>query len=99
MTRSIDSIRAISGERRMRARRSSDVTPKVEPVPAEPLAEDEVDPKPVLAAHLIGQEGQGRGLRGGSEVLAKAKAAYLNAEWSGLTDRRARTGVFSKKDV
>ena len=59
----------------------------------------EADAKPILSAHLIGQEGQKRGLRGGPETLSKAKAAYLTAEWSGPTDRRNRAGVMSKTKI
>lgn len=52
-----------------------------------------------FAAQLLGQGGQKRGLRGGSETLDKARNAYLEAEWSGPADRRLRSGAITKTDV
>ena len=49
-----------------------------------------------LAAQLLGQGGQKRGLRGGPPVLQGARAAYLEAEWSGPNDRRKPTGRIAK---
>ena len=105
MTDPIDPPPPARGERRQRARRLSDPMPKAAadrdpvtaliPVSPPPAA----DPKPILSAHLAGQDGQKRGLRGGPETLSKAKAAYLSAEWSGPTDRRYRPGVISKTKV
>ncbi|MFM8940444.1 MAG: hypothetical protein ACKOEY_10715 [Phenylobacterium sp.] len=45
-----------------------------------------------LNAHLIGQEGARRGLRGGAPVLDAAREAYESAEWSGGADRRKKAG-------
>lgn len=42
-------------------------------------------PENPFAAHLLGQDGQRRGLRGGAPVLAAARSAYLEAEYSGST--------------
>ncbi|MGH6971905.1 MAG: hypothetical protein ACREEQ_09870, partial [Caulobacteraceae bacterium] len=39
-------------------------------------------------AHLIAQSARTRGLRGGVKVLEGARAAYLQTEWSGSSDRR-----------
>jgi hypothetical protein len=50
------------------------------------------------AAHLLG-EGQRRGLKGGPEVLEKARATYLNMEYSGRFDRRPRKGRITKTEV
>jgi len=52
-----------------------------------------------LDAHLIAQENRVRGLRGGQQVLDTARSAYLEAEYSGLNDRRALTGQIKKTDV
>jgi hypothetical protein len=106
MTDPIDPIRGANGDRRRRARRQADAPPPpqassnlpaVQPVPAPESKTTE--PKPTLAAHLLGQDGQKRGLRGGPETLAKAKTAYLNAEWSGRTDRRLTPGLISKTKI
>lgn len=67
--------------------------------PAEPAT-----PKPrrfgfaVFAAQLLGG-GQKRGLRGGPETLDRARAAYLETEWSGPSDRRVRKGRITKTEV
>jgi hypothetical protein len=52
-----------------------------------------------VAAQLMGQGGQKRGLRGGQETLDKARSAYLEAEWSGHSDRRLRTGRITKTEI
>ncbi|HUO21218.1 MAG TPA: hypothetical protein VMU59_01725 [Caulobacteraceae bacterium] len=115
MTDPIDPPRPVRGDRRQTARRANDPPPTSAqgagkgagqgaaqttaqlPVPVAPAPA--ADAKPILSAHLIGQEGQKRGLRGGPETLSKAKAAYLTAEWSGPTDRRNRAGVMSKTKI
>jgi len=51
-----------------------------------------------VQAHLLG-EGQRRGLKGGPEVLEKARATYLNMEYSGRFDRRPRKGRITKTEV
>ena len=105
MTDPVDPVRA-AGDRRRNPRRQTDASfaeparpgaagPPALAAPVKPQA----DPQPTLAAHLIGQSGQKRGLRGGPETLAKARAAYLSAEWSGPDDRRTRTGIISKTKV
>src|SRR5690242_11211026 len=52
-----------------------------------------------LAAQVMGQDGQRRGLRAGPSLLDVARAAYNRAEWSGSYDRRARKGRAARKDV
>ena len=44
-------------------------------------------------AHVLGQSGQRRGLKGGQPVLDAARAAYLDAEWRGAGDRRLPAGT------
>jgi hypothetical protein len=102
MTQSIDPIRSVNGDRRARVRRATDAPAQAEPTAQLPVVvqpDKTPDPQPALAAHLIGQENQRRGLRGGPETLAKAQAAYLTAEWSGAIDRRTRRGVISKTKI
>jgi hypothetical protein len=43
-------------------------------------------------AHILGQRGQKRGLRGGEETLNLARDTYMQTEWSGKADRRKRRG-------
>ena len=52
-----------------------------------------------FSAQLIGQDGQRRGLRGGSPVLEQARTTYNRIEWSGPRDRRARKGRQARTDV
>jgi hypothetical protein len=72
-------------------------------------AEDEDDQPPptpprrdgfaAFAAHLMGQAGQKRGLRGGQEVLDAARSTYLGTEYSGPADRRPKTGLIKKTNI
>ncbi|HTI68198.1 MAG TPA: hypothetical protein VL460_11695 [Caulobacteraceae bacterium] len=50
-------------------------------------------------AHLLGQDGARRGLKGGAPVLGAARAAYLGAEYSGEADRRPVAGMLRVKAV
>ncbi|AZS19981.1 MULTISPECIES: hypothetical protein [unclassified Caulobacter] len=52
-----------------------------------------------FAAHLMGQSGQKRGLRGGKEVLDTARSTYLETEYSGPADRRPPTGLLKKTNI
>jgi hypothetical protein len=52
-----------------------------------------------LSAHLIGQDGQRRGLRAGPTLLDIARHAYSRIEWSGAWDRRARNGRRANTDI
>ena len=52
-----------------------------------------------FAAHLIGQPGQKRGLRGGQEVLDAARSTYLGTEYSGEADRRPKAGLIKKTEI
>lgn len=51
-----------------------------------------------FTAHLIGQEGQKRGLRAPG-LIETAKTSYNRAEWSGAKDRRTPRGKAAKTDV
>ncbi len=52
-----------------------------------------------FAAHLMGQPGQKRGLRGGQEVLDTARSTYLGTEYSGESDRRPKAGLLKKTNI
>ena len=52
-----------------------------------------------FAAHLMGQSGQKRGLRGGQEVLDAARSTYLGTEYSGQADRRPKAGLIKKTEI
>lgn len=52
-----------------------------------------------FAAHVMGQSGQKRGLRGGQEVLDTARSTYLGTEYSGPADRRPPTGLLKKTKI
>jgi len=50
-------------------------------------------------AQLYGQPGEKRGLRGGAPVIEAARAAYLEAEYSGEHDRRPPQGLIMKTAI
>ena len=52
-----------------------------------------------FAAHVMGQSGQKRGLRGGPQVLDHARSTYLGTEWSGNADRRPPKGVITQTEI
>lgn len=52
-----------------------------------------------FAAHLMGQVGQKKGLRGGQEVLSAARSTYLGTEYSGPADRRPKVGLIKKTNI
>ncbi len=56
-------------------------------------------PAAPFVAQLLGQGGVGRGLKGGPELPAEARAAYLRAEHAGEGDRRLPPGVFRNTGV
>jgi hypothetical protein len=67
--------------------------------PPSPKAVVQPSAAAVFAAQILGQDGQKRGLRGGSETLEKARATYLGAEWSGQADRRPKAGKITKTEI
>lgn len=71
-------------------------TPEYEPAPAAPKARRFAFT--MFAAQILGG-GPKRGLRGGAETLDRARAAYLETEWSGPSDRRVRRGRITKTEV
>ena len=66
-----------------------------QPSPAPPRREGFA----AFAAHLMGQVGQKRGLRGGQEVLNAARSTYLGTEYSGPADRRPKAGLIKKTNI
>ncbi len=83
------------------ARRDSDddlvfvVEEDAQPAPPPPRREGFA----AFAAHIMGQSGQKRGLRGGQEVLDTARSTYLGTEYSGPADRRPPTGLLKKTNI
>jgi hypothetical protein len=111
MTGPIDPARPF-GDRRQSRRRAEDVLRPAGTVDGgtnlpvvidQPEAATPPPPKQdgyaAFAAHLYGQDGQRRGLRGGQPVLDAARAAYLETEFSGPADRRPPKGVLKKTEI
>lgn len=108
MNKSVDPIAPVERERRRKARRAHDQVKAAPPpvinlpalVAADPAPErPEAQGSAIFAAQLLGQPGVKRGLRGGPETLEKARAAYLEAEWSGPLDRRNMSGRTTNADI
>lgn len=108
MSRSVEPIPPVERERRRKARRAQDQVAGAPPPAINLPCVVAVDPAPdrpeakgsaIFAAQLLGQPGQKRGLRGGPETLEKARAAYLEAEWSGPLDRRNLSGRTTNADI
>jgi hypothetical protein len=109
MTSPIDPIRKANAVRRARqaraygtedAQQTEDRSVPVlyEPAPP-PAPERQGESAAAFNAHLLGQEGQKRGLRGGPETLGAARNVYNRTEWSGPADRRARKGAAAKTEI
>src|SRR5258708_38700051 len=105
MTGAIEPIRPI---RRVQQRRRDDqlrarpqedaaVEVRISVTPAPPPRAAKAPPAN-LDAHLIAQDAQMRGLKGGAERLDTARSAYLAAEFSGEHDRRPATGLLNKTE-
>jgi len=109
MSDPIDPLRGVGigghpARRSGRDRRKSEAEARPDasfPVPVEPAVtpEPEVTPDAAFEAQLLGQGGQKRGLKGGKEVLEKARGAYLGAEYSGAADRRPKPGLVKKTEI
>lgn len=56
-------------------------------------------PSADYTAHVLGQDGRRRGLKGGPETLDAARTAYLSTEYSGDHDRRPKAGTITREDV
>jgi hypothetical protein len=101
----IDPIRPVRLIRRERpkaedagaAQPTVNVTVNIAPPAPPPTAP--YHPPTSLDAHLIAQGARTRGLRGGQTVLDAARGAYLEAEYSGPNDRRARAGRITKTEA
>lgn len=52
-----------------------------------------------VAAQLMGQHGERRGLRAGPGLFGVARNAYNSIEWSGSYDRRARKGGQARTEI
>jgi hypothetical protein len=81
-------------------RRMEEYAAGSEPPPEEagPAAPERKHGAAAVQAHLLG-EGQRRGLKGGPEVLEKARSTYLEMEYAGPRDRRARKGRITKTEA
>jgi len=107
MTDPISSIPASAAERRAQQRRTGERRAPADGFEARlPMVIPQPPPSPggrdggsTFTAQLYGQRGQKNGLKGGQPVLNEARSAYLEAEFSGVDDRRGVIGRITKKDV
>lgn len=114
MTDPIRPIRPVSGVSRIvraggvsraAADQAAETAPPERQLPAiatTPVHEEPEPPKAseaAYAAQVMGQGGQKRGLRGGKETLDRARATYLETEYSGPADRRLASGRITKTEI
>ncbi|WP_312160642.1 hypothetical protein [Phenylobacterium sp.] len=106
MTSPIDPIRRPNQTRRVK--RSGDASrpestdrsvPALYEPPLPPAPSAATGPEAAFAAHMLGQDGQKRGLRGGKETLDSARSLYNKIEYSGAADRRTPKGRTAKTEV
>lgn len=107
MTGPIDPIRRAQAPRRALPAPSETDRPEADGEEVTFVRDEQPAPPPpprrgafaAFAAHLMGQSGQKRGLRGGQEVLDAARSTYLGTEYSGLADRRLKAGRIKKTEI
>ena len=107
MTSPIDPIRRPNATRRVtrsdnaaRGESTDRSVPAVyEPPPPPAPSGVAAQPEAAFAAHMLGQDGQRRGLRGGKETLDSARTLYNKIEYSGSADRRSPKGRTAKTEV
>jgi len=95
------------GDRRRALRRAKTENDGRDLVPISPVEDHTVAPPAprrdagpsTFDAQLMGQEGAKRGLRGGQEVLGKARSTYLSSEYAGTGDRRPKPGQVKKTEI
>jgi hypothetical protein len=95
------------GDRRRSLRRAKAEGDGRDLVPVSPV-EDQTPPRAApqsdggpsaFDAQMLGQDGAKRGLRGGQEVLGKARSTYLSSEYAGSGDRRPKPGQVKKTEI
>jgi hypothetical protein len=112
MTSPVDPIRRVERVRRARNAPSAQADPAsagdFDERRLPTVVESNAEPPPAggvrpaaaaYAAHVLGQDGQKRGLRGGKPVLDAARQTYTRTEWSGAADRRAKLGASTKTEI
>jgi hypothetical protein len=101
----IDPIRPVTLVKRERPKAESEAAPQptvnvtVNVAPPAPPPRSPHRPPTGTDAHLIAQSARARGLRGGQQVLDTARSTYLENEYSGPNDRRARAGLITKTEA
>ena len=101
----IDPIRPVRLVRRERPKAGDEAAPQPTVNVTVNVAPPALPPTPPyrpptgVDAHLIAQTARTRGLRGGQQVLDTARSTYLETEYSGPNDRRARAGRITKTEA
>jgi len=101
----IDPIRPVRLVKRERPKADGETPPQptvnvtVNVAPPAPPPTSPYRPPTGVDAHLIAQTARTRGLRGGQQVLDTARSTYLENEYSGPNDRRARAGRITRTEA
>lgn len=103
MTFPIDPVRRSGAVRRIQRSGRGDFADRSVPAlyeaPQPPALAQPTGPEAAFAAHLLGQDGQRRGLRGGRETLDRARNVYNRIEYSGIADRRTPKGHLARAKI
>ncbi len=98
-TRRVGPFRRIRGGRRTDDPPAAGATESVRAAaPVAPASADPSESPPVISAQIYGQAGAAEN-DPSAKTAQKARAAYLDVEWSGAANRRNRQGRIAKTEV
>jgi hypothetical protein len=96
------------GMKRIRGKREPDPAQRAGPAeaaegpaaaaPIRPASPEPEEPPPVISVQILGQAHPAES-PDPANMAGKARAAYLDVEWSGPADRRNRRGRIAKTEV
>ena len=108
MSRAIQRTGRFGGIKSVRGKRGAESAPRGEaakpasgPEAAAPIPPTGANPDeapPVISAHILGQSHTAE-TASPANIAGKARAAYLDVEWSGPADRRNRQGKIAKTEI
>lgn len=108
MSQPIQPTGRFGGMKRIKGKRDADSAQRagqteaadaaVAAAPIRPAAPDPKQAPPVISVQILGQSHPAE-TPDPANIAGKARAAYLDVEWSGGADRRNRRGRIAKTDI